>query len=125
MYISKRDRHFLNIAIEAAKNSDCRVRHGAVLVKNGNVLSIGTNKMRNHPNVLGEFTKNKASYHAEAAALSRVQDPSGAVLYSARVFRNGTPALAKPCMECQTLIDSYGIKRTIFTVDARAVGVVE
>ena len=125
MGISKRDKYFLTIAVEAAKNSECRMRHGAVLVKNGNVLGVGINKMRNHPSVLGEFTKNKASYHAEVVAASRVPDASGAVLYSARVWKDGTPAYARPCDECQQVIDDLGIKRTIYTIDERAIGVVE
>lgn len=115
--LSNKDHHFLSIALKVAENSECRVKHGAVFVKNGNVLAIGVNKSRNHPNILGPFIQHNASRHAEIVAGMRMPPDKlrGSTLYSARVLRDGTAGLARPCPNCQDRLDRWGVKKIVFT----------
>lgn len=112
---------YLNKALELAKRSTERHRHGAVLVKNGNVLSWGYNKMKSHPLVFGDnaedLIKNHSGVHAEVDAIRKVANPENAVLYVARLRRTGEPGLSKPCDRCEKAIADAGIKKVIFTID--------
>lgn len=58
----------------------------------------------------------KFSTHAEEAAIARIPDASGSVLYVARVNNLGELRMSKPCSGCQDLIDKHGIKRVVFTI---------
>lgn len=107
---------FLNLAVEAAKASKARQRHGCVVVKNGNILSVGFNIDINHPTKLSEeHVKSGASVHAEMRALSRVADPSNTVVYVARINKKGSLMYSRPCTRCEDQLDSYGIKRVVHT----------
>lgn len=99
-----------------ASESKCRQRHGAIVVRNGNVLSIATNKNINPMNVLDEeHVREHASIHAEVAALRRVANPRGCTVYVARVMSDGSPGLSKPCIRCQKYLDKAGVKQVVWT----------
>lgn len=124
--LSKNERRFLGYAIQAANMSTCSTRHGAVLVKNGNVLAIGINSMKNDPryinpdkhNVLPPdvHIMNMLSVHAEEAVLkANGSEAENAVIYIARLSAKGEPALSKPCGSCQKMLKKYGVKKAIWT----------
>lgn len=54
------------------------------------------------------------SSHAEARVLRKCG--KGAIIWVARILRNGTWAMAKPCKNCQSLIKNLGVKKVYFTV---------
>jgi deoxycytidylate deaminase len=105
--------------MKVAESSDCSHRHGAVVVKSGRVLSVGTNRFRNDP----EFVESDVidgrgtifSVHAEVNALSRVKDARGATIYVARVGGNGEPRLSAPCSFCRIRIKDRGINTIVYT----------
>ena len=70
-----------------AESSNERKRHGAIVVKNGNIVGMGFNRFRNDPDrVSPEHVKTDCSYHAEIVALRMAGDnANGATLYVARV----------------------------------------
>lgn len=106
----------MNVAFRTAENSECRMKHAAVVVKNGNILSIGINKNINHPDILSEsHVKQNASRHAEMVALRRVANPEGATIFVARVMRDGSEGMSKPCKNCQRELDKAGVKRVVYT----------
>lgn len=126
--LSNRDKAFLKLAIAAAETSECRQKHGAVLVSGGSVLAIGINKTRNHPDVLGtgRFSKYRefadiygTSYHAEMDAIRGIFPVtcSRAVLYVARVNKLGEPRYSRPCNKCYPVLMSYGIKEVVYTLN--------
>lgn len=90
-------------------------RVGAVVVKGGRVLSTGYNEIR--------WTQRfqKENVHAEEAAIVKLLTagrPSslvGADIYVSRFTRGGSIGLAKPCLNCQHLIRSVGIRRAYYT----------
>lgn len=113
---SGRDVRYLNKAYEIAKTSLCNQRHGAVVIRNGNVVSFATNKDINLVDNLDEkHVKTHASIHAEVAALSKVANPRGCTVYVSRALKSGGPGHSKPCVRCQKYLDEAGVKRVVWT----------
>lgn len=78
--------------------------------------SMGINKRTNDP-----FThKNSVwlSEHAEMAALRRAKRTNGAVIYVARVNRQGRERMSRPCPKCMVLLRQAGIKKICYTIDS-------
>lgn len=103
-----------------AQTSECRQRHGAIIVAGGSVLSAGINRDRNHPRVLGDDSTIRlhASRHAEYVALQGLNHRvvTKGILYVARVNRAGEPMMSRPCNECWKHIQIHGIKEVVYTV---------
>jgi len=119
--LSKRDRAYLSVARYCATKSTARNTHGAVVVKGGRVLSTGWNKNRNHPAIVSpEHIKTECSYHAEEVAIREAGEDNvrGAVIYVARINKNGEDRDSKPCAKCAAIIKQSGIKRVIFTMES-------
>jgi deoxycytidylate deaminase len=119
--LSKRDRSYLSVARYCATKSTARNTHGAVVVKGGRVLGTGWNKNRNHPAIVSpEHIKTECSYHAEEVAIREAGEDNvrGAIIYVARVNKNGEDRDSKPCPKCAALIEQSGIKRVVFTMEA-------
>jgi deoxycytidylate deaminase len=89
-------------------------KHGCVVVRGGSILSVGTNKFKNHPAYVHEF--DKCSVHAEIDALSRVSDARGADIYVARINRAGVERLSRPCVPCYKRLHNLGIRKIVFTI---------
>ena len=121
MALSNRDRSYLSVARYLANKSVARNTHGAVVVKGGRVLGTGWNKNRNHPAIVSpEHIKTDCSYHAEEVAIREAGEDNvrGAIIYVARVNKNGQDRDSKPCPKCASLIEQVGIKRVVFTMEA-------
>ena len=119
--LSKRDRSYLSVARYLASKSIARNTHGAIVVKGGRVMGTGWNKNRNHPKIVSpEHIKTDCSYHAEEVAIREAGEDNvrGAIIYVARVNKNGHDRDSKPCPKCSLLIEKVGIKRVIFTTEA-------
>lgn len=92
------------------------MKHGAVIVKGGRVISIGINKNRNHPTVVSaEHIKTHCSIHAEIDALRKVSNAKGATIYVARVNKKGQDRMSRPCDRCHDAISDAGIRKVIYT----------
>lgn len=61
------------------------------------------------------------SSHAEARVLRKAG--SGAVLWVARVCRNGDWGLARPCRNCQVLAENKAVKKVYYTIGPNEYGV--
>lgn len=84
-------------------------------------MGMGWNKNRNHPAIVSpEHIKTDCSYHAEEVAIREAGEDNvrGAIIYVARVNKNGEDRDSKPCPKCASLIKQAGIKRVIFTMEA-------
>jgi deoxycytidylate deaminase len=110
-------------------------------VKGGAIISIGFNKR--NTNAFVEHYINLAcmaegtvkdfcgSTHAEMDAVLQCRsktDLRGAKIYVARVRKAkdmGTLAMAKPCRICQMVLNAYGIKRAIYSIDDLNFGVLK
>ena len=89
--------------------------------KRERILSIGKNSyVKTHPLMLKAKTatggKNSVFLHAEVAALLKIKDWDKA--HSIEVFRftkDGKPAMAKPCICCQWIINQTNVKKITYT----------
>jgi deoxycytidylate deaminase len=117
--LSNTDRSYLSVARYFATKSNARNTHGAVVVKGGRVLGTGWNKTRNNPKTVSpEHIKSDCSYHAEEIAIRDSGDNmKGAIIYVARINKNGFDRDSKPCSKCASLIKKAGIKRVVFTME--------
>lgn len=106
--------------MKLAEKSQCRMRHGAVIVRSGSVLAAGLNRDRNHPMVFDpiEAAGNSASTHAEMMALRKVRhrDLSNATIYVARINKVGQPMMSRPCNRCYLELFRAAIKEIVYTI---------
>lgn len=59
--------------------------------------------------------------HAEARVLQK--SDWGATLYVARVIRDGTWAISRPCPRCQAAIRNKGVKKVVYTIGPGEYGI--
>lgn len=119
--ISRSTQTYLEKATELSKLSDCKMKHGAVIVKNGKTISIGINSNTNDPQYLEDRVAAKhSSIHAEVAALNAVRksDLSGATIYIARTNNRGEQRMSKPCNACQNALRHRGVKKVFYTIES-------
>ena len=115
--LSKTEKRYLDIARELAEKSQLHHKHGAIVVKSGRVLGRGFNKPRNHPKII-ETGRHvfECGYHAEIVAMKDAGDNvNGAVIFVARVNKEGEDLLSKPCSQCQRVLISRKVKNVIYT----------
>lgn len=129
--MSKTTTDFINMAYLMAEDAlpigDTRM--ACVLTFKNKIVSIGTNQNKKHP-MATKYTKNKyAIYpHAEIIAIHKaskildLKDFKKVTLYVARAKKpkRGDPfvwGLAKPCPSCKEAINSFGIKKIVYTTD--------
>jgi cytidine deaminase len=88
---------------------------GAALFSGSSLLSIGANRYgHSHPQA-------KWGIHAEHAALiKRRHHPNNGnlILYVYRELSDGSPALCKPCANCQNLMSEVGVRLVRFVDSA-------
>lgn len=115
--LSKKDKSYLKLALNLAKSSSCKNKHGAVIVRGGSILSLGINKMKNHPDIIPEsLVKDVCHVHAEIDAIKKVKSElKGATIYVARVNSFGNGLLSRPCERCYEVIISSGINKIVYT----------
>lgn len=93
-------------------------RVGAILVQRATIVTARYNSYKTHPR-LNKWTP-YPYLHAEQAAIfaagwETVQASTGLKLYVARVHRDNTLALAKPCSVCQAIISCTPIKEVYYS----------
>ena len=129
--IHKMDKYIMHEALEIAKKSDMRSKHGCIIIDNkGNIISSACNKTINISSetcMKRNFDKGvKISRHAEENALRNVDQKKlyGARLYVVRwgvVSSNPTFMNSKPCDRCTKIINScmkkFGLKVAYYSSD--------
>ncbi|MEU9256558.1 hypothetical protein AB0D66_32820 [Streptomyces sp. NPDC048270] len=101
----------IELALKTATASQCRHRMGAVIAAGPRVLAARSNRRRNAPFV--DFRH--ATFHAEEAAVRRVRNPAGTVVYVARINAVGQAAMARPCSRCQRMLSGVGVIGAYYT----------
>ncbi len=118
----KYDRTYLKMALEWSKLSHCvRKKVGAIIVKNGMIVSDGYNGMPSGLNNCCE-TNDETNWnviHAEANAILKCarhgQSCDGSTLYQTH----------SPCKDCSKLILQSGIKRLVYIEDYKDLSGIE
>lgn len=112
----KKDDDFFDIAINLAKKSTMQHKHGAIIVRNNEIIGQGINHV-------SSVMSHSWSCHAEIAAIQNCglkgkdkQKLGDATLLVVRVANDGTPKLSKPCSSCTKQIQKLGIKKVFYSV---------
>jgi len=100
--------------VSIARKSVMQHKHGAIIVRNGEILGAGYNHIT-------DYMSHQWSCHAEVAAIQNCrkkdrQNLSDATLLVVRISKEGEPKLSKPCANCKKQIEKYGIKRVFYSV---------
>ena len=85
---------------------------GAVIKRTDGAVVVATNQHTKLP---------EPSAHAEARVLKK--SDWGCTLYVARVLKDGTWAMAKPCKRCQAIIRNRGVRRVYYTIGPNEFGI--
>lgn len=128
-------KHYLDLAADCAKaatySGPSRVKLGCVAVYHGTVLAKGYNTDKTHTtqdkyNYLRYDANRESRYyppkvHSEVSVLSRIKyldiDFSKVTLFIAREYKNGAPAMARPCPSCMAVARELGITTVCYTTD--------
>jgi len=109
-------------AIKEANSATCRFRLGAVIVKNGKILSSAPNQKKTHPKW---GSGNYKTLHAEGNAIYRAArkgiDLNGSDMY---IYRQGNN-VSKPCPCCRGLMEEAGIRNVYYSGNQESLETVE
>ncbi len=111
---------YLELARSEAKQSKYgKLRHGAVLVKGGSVLSTSHNK-NNFSSFANRFRKHgcgHATHHAELGCILGLDrsKTTGSTVYVVRINNDEKFRLSKPCSMCHDILKHVGVKRVYYT----------
>mgnify|MGYP003631208490 CR=1 FL=1 len=118
--LSKSRKRYFDLAKRAAMESTYgKLRHGAVVVKGGSIISFGFNKA-NHCQFGKRFrhrNKGDATQHAEISAILGM--PQGADLYVIRINNFCQWRMSKPCNMCEETLKFVGVRRVFYTLDGK------
>lgn len=114
----------MDVSLKQASKSTFKYKVGAVITRNGRIISVGTNRTNRYSKYIGnKFRKCNDSLHAEADAIMKLLKESklarlaGADIHVSRIKKDGTVGMAKPCLHCSALIEAVGIRRVYYTTD--------
>ena len=112
---------YMDIAARVAEQSYAiRLKVGAIIVKDDNIISMGWNGMpAGMPNVCeelvdGQLITNPQCLHSESNALMKLARRGGIGAENATIYTTFSP-----CIECSKLIKQAGIKRVVYRDEYR------
>jgi dCMP deaminase len=114
------DRSFMNIAHEIASASKCVSKHvGAVIVKNGRILSTGYNGTpAGYTNCCDYWDNQYTKEHHEWSKTYEIHAEMNAIIWAAREgisIKNATIYVTlEPCSDCSKNIIASGIKKIVY-----------
>jgi len=113
--MSLKNKYFRLAKETAVKGSEIRQhRIGAVGIRRDGVIVKSANLPNRNPEPMA---------HAEVRVMKKMG--YGGVIYVARVLRNGTVTMAKPCKGCQATMRFNGIDKCFYTISENEYGVLE
>ena len=92
------------------------------LDRKGKVLGCGVNSYtRTHPlqkhfAISVGMSEEKTFLHAELSAVLRSRDKEIHTIFVARVLKDDTISLAKPCKACSQMLKSFGVQKVVYTI---------
>ena len=114
------DKNFINIAKELASASKCVSKQvGAVIVKDGRILSTGYNGTpAGHTNCCDHWKGEYTSEHHEWSKTYEIHAEMNALIWAARegISINGATIYVtlEPCSDCSKNIIASGIKKIVY-----------
>lgn len=121
----------LNVAIEKARENPVHKYQFCAIIttKRSRIVSIGYNSFSKTHTLQAHYSrkhnkKDACFLHAEISAILKAKG-KGSVLYVARVRKDNTAALARPCPACMAAIrQETNLKKVIYTINDQEYGVI-
>tara|TARA_A100001388_G_C28762226_1_gene498478 strand:- start:1168 stop:1629 length:462 start_codon:yes stop_codon:yes gene_type:complete len=119
--ISNTDDRLIARAIEEARYSPCKVRHGCVASINGKYIASGHNHFRLRSN--NNLMSHPCSCHAEIDVLHKClkivkrQNLKKLTFYIVRLSSLEEIKGSAPCVDCGTKLSEYNIKKIIYSTN--------
>lgn len=107
-----REQRYANIATNISFLSQhYKSQVGAIIVNKSILVSTGINRLKTHPLQRNPHTNKPGFIHAELDAIikSSYVSLNGYQMYIARVLKDNSFGLARPCKSCIEILLSYGI----------------
>ena len=126
--ITGRIKRFIDLAYRVAQTSDYDdYRHGAVLTRGNKVISVSANK-NSHARFGKPFRKRNcghATHNAEIGCILGLDRSvtRGSTVYVARVGKLGNMKISKPCEMCEEVLRHVGVRKVVYTINDKEVGV--
>lgn len=95
--------------------------HSSLIVRGGNILSIGINLPSQNGFCRTYTEHNQTQIHSEFSAINQIRrkvNVRGATMYNCRMNRHGMIRMSKPCPSCEKMLRNYGLKKVVYTTDA-------
>lgn len=107
---------YFKLAKNTSRLSNHRVRVGAVIVKKKPLIAC-SNILKTHPIYANPYEGNVGSIHAEIRCVLHLgdEDLRGSTIYVYREYKNGHPALARPCKLCMGVLEEVGVKEVFYS----------
>lgn len=115
MNLTKLTRYFDLAKRLSERSNHHQHRLGCVIVSGKGVVGMGWNLQKTHPLSPHPYHHIHAEFMAVLSAGLDREVLNGATCYVYRETKNGTPALAKPCPTCMSMLKSYGIRVVTYT----------
>lgn len=121
--ISKKYKKYIETAVQIAQKSCMRCKHGAIIIKNGEIVAYGHNYSLTHCEYHHRY-----SIHAEVNAIydfftkhrihlrNKRKILRDAFMIVIRIEKDGSFRNSKPCKECARLICRYNIGTILYSV---------
>jgi len=129
--MTKQDMRYFNIAKAVSKSSENkRIKIGAVLIRNKDILAASANLTKSHPiqyslnplrfddyHTPKDLDTCRHNLHAEMECIikSKEFDLTGAHIYVYREGHAGNLLMCRPCNACLKMIKEVGIKEIYYT----------
>ena len=93
----------------------CLDRKGKVLGRGVNSYT-RTHPLQKHFAVLAGMSEEKSFLHAELQAVLRSRDKEIHTVFVARVLKDDTISLARPCAACMKALKAFGVEKVVYTI---------
>jgi len=131
MIITNKMKRYLELAKRQAYNSKFEHKHGAILVRGGQVLNAAHNNVL-YNSLAHRFKKkrqvtDRGSNHAEIKCILGInrETTCGSDIIVVRINNQGDFRLSKPCLMCVDVLRFVGIKRVFYSVNNKEIGVLK
>lgn len=118
---SRKVQRYFELARRMAKESTYgKLRHGAVLVKGGNIISVGFNKgcyCAFGQRFRDFYNYGHATQHAEISAILGIPESStrDTTMFVVRINNNDDFRMSKPCCMCHQVLEFVGVRKVYYT----------
>lgn len=93
--------------------------HFTLIANRNKIISVGRNDYCTHP-MAAKHGYEFPMIHSELDAIRKVADKdclTRATLINVRLSKIGVMRMAKPCVDCQNLLNYFGIRRIIYSTN--------